>query len=70
MEHRSALTLKPGDVLDIPGVGVREITAISQAKDDRYLIRISMKFEPDVSIVVSTRTSEPRTPEQSAERQD
>lgn len=62
MEYRSSITLKPGDVLDIPGIGTRLIGTIDQTKHDRYLIRLDAKFKPSVTISVDT-AGEHRTPE-------
>ena len=61
MEHRSALTLKPGDLLDIPGIGTRVVGAINEARPGRYMVRLEAKFEPAITIdvVISPLNREP-----------
>lgn len=66
-EYRSALTLKPGDVITIPGVGTRLIGAVDQIDFDRYRIRLDEKFVE--SLYVDIRTNgEQRTPERHVSR--
>lgn len=63
MEHRSALTLKPGDLIDIPGLGTKTIGAVHQIRHDRYQIRLDEKFVESVKIDVVVNDGEPRSPE-------
>lgn len=64
MEYRSAITLKPFDTIDIPGIGPKQIGAIDQVDHDRYRIRLDEKFVESVVIDVVTQSApEQRSPE-------
>jgi hypothetical protein len=69
-EHRSALTLKAGDVLDLPGIGQKVLGAIEQLDFDRYRLRLDQKFVEPVFIEVSVASGEQRTPERHVSRRD
>lgn len=63
MEHRSALTLKSGDLISIPGLGTKVIGAIHQVSHDRYQIRLDEKFVESVRIEIVVNDGEHRSPE-------
>lgn len=64
MEYRSALTLKPFDTIEIPGIGTKQIGAIEQIRENRYRIRLEEKFVESIVIDVLTQSApEQRTPE-------
>lgn len=63
MEFRSAITLKRGDVITIPGIGARMITAIDQIRHDRYTIKLDEKFKESVEINIVIGNGEHRSPE-------
>lgn len=63
MEHRSAITLKPFDVISIPGLGTKIIGAIHQTSHYRYQIRLDEKFTESVTVEVDISNGEQRTPE-------
>ncbi|MCI4659718.1 hypothetical protein [Cryobacterium zhongshanensis] len=67
-DHRSALTLKPGDELTIPGIGTKRIGAVNQLDFDRYQIRLDGKFVESVVVEVSVPSGEQRTPERHESR--
>jgi len=62
-EYCSALTLKRGDVISIPGLGSKLIGAINQVSHDRYSIRLDEKFAPSVDVELVVTDGEPRSPE-------
>lgn len=63
MELRSAITLKPGDLLSIPGIGTKQIRAIDQVRHDRYRIKLDEKFKESVEISIVIGNGEHRSPE-------
>lgn len=62
-EYRSAITLKPHDVLEIPGVGNKVVGAITQIRSGRYRIRLDEQFIESVWIEVAVGRDEDRSPE-------
>lgn len=62
-EHCSALTLKRGDVINIPGLGSKLIGVIDQVSHDRYRIRLDEKFAPSVDVELVVTDGESRSPE-------
>jgi hypothetical protein len=63
MEHRSAVTLKAGDLISIPGLGTKTIGVINQVDHDRYLIRLDEKFAESVDVDIVIANGEHRSPE-------
>jgi hypothetical protein len=63
MNYRSAITLKHGDVISVPGIGTKIIGAIDQIRHDRYRLRLEEKFVAAVEVDVVISTGEHRSPE-------
>jgi hypothetical protein len=63
MEHRSALTLKAGDLITVPGLGTKTIGAINQVRHDRYQLRLDEKFVESVTADIVITNGEHRSPE-------
>jgi hypothetical protein len=68
-EYRSAITLKAGDVMTLPGVGTKLVGAINQLDFDRYQIRLDEKFVESIVVDVRVQNGEQRTPERHVSRQ-
>ncbi|MFJ2662633.1 hypothetical protein [Arthrobacter koreensis] len=63
MEFRSSLTLKPFDVITLPGIGTKTVGSITQTGHDRYQLRLDEKFVESVTIDVRISNGEQRSPE-------
>jgi hypothetical protein len=63
MEYRSALTLKAGDLITVPGLGTKRIGAINQVSHDRYQLRLDQKFTESVDVDIVITNGEQRSPE-------
>jgi hypothetical protein len=63
MEHRSAVTLKAGDLISFPGIGTKVIGAVNQVHHDRYEIRLDEKFAESVNVDIVITNGEHRSPE-------
>lgn len=63
MEYRSAITLKAGDLIPVPGLGTKTVGAINQVRHDRYQLRLDEKFAESVDVEIVITTGEHRSPE-------
>lgn len=65
MEHRTALTLKSGDSITLPGLSPKVIGPIQQLSWDQYRIRLDEKWVEStvLGIRVDTSNGQQRTPE-------